>query len=126
MPDCKQRLQRAHFVPLCFMSLRLVFSTFPDKDTAQRIATALVEQRLAACVNLVPGVQSIYRWQGKMESADEVLAVMKTTVEMYPQLEARLKELHPYEVPEILALPVERALEAYAVWVGEMTKPECL
>ena len=108
------------------MPLRLVFCTFPDQDTAQRVATALVEQRLAACVNLVPGVQSIYRWQGKVESADEVLAVMKTTAKVYPQLEARLKELHPYEVPEIVALQAERALEVYAKWVGEMTKPECL
>lgn len=106
-------------MPLC-----LVLSTFPDHDTARRIATALVEARLAACVNLVPSVQSIYRWQGKVESADEVLAVVKTTAEMYPQLEARLKELHPYEVPEIVALPTERVLEAYAKWVSEMTKPE--
>ena len=106
------------------MSLLVVLCTFPDRETAQRIATALVDQRLAACVNLVPGVQSIYRWQGKVESAEEVLAVMKTTVEVYPQLEAKLKELHPYDVPEIVALPVERVQEGYAKWVEEMTEPE--
>lgn len=101
------------------MSLFLILSTFPDRETSQRIAATLVEERLAACVNLVPGVQSIYRWQGKVESAEEVLAVMKTTAELYSPLEARIRELHPYEVPEIMALPVERALEAYAKWVAE-------
>lgn len=106
------------------MSLLVVFCTFPDQDTARRVAAALVEARLAACVNLVPGVQSIYRWQGKVESAQEVLAVMKTTDEVYPRLEAKLRELHSYDVPEIIAVPVERAEAAYAKWVMEMTGGE--
>jgi periplasmic divalent cation tolerance protein len=106
------------------MPILIVLSTFPDKDTAQRIARALVEDGLVACVNVLPGVQSIYRWEDRVEAAEEVLAVMKTTEEAYPRLEARLKELHPYEVPEIIALPVERAEAAYAKWVGEMTKSE--
>jgi periplasmic divalent cation tolerance protein len=106
------------------MALLVVLCTFPDKDTAERIARALVEAGLVACVNVLPGVQSIYRWEGKVESAEEVLAMMKTTEEAYPRIEARLKELHPYEVPEIIALPVERAGAAYAKWVKEMTKSE--
>ena len=103
------------------MSLLVVLCTFPDKDTAQRIGRMLVEEGLAACVNVLPGVQSIYRWEGKMESAEEVLTLVKTTKGTYPRLETRLKELHPYDVPEIIALPVERGEAAYARWVGEMT-----
>jgi periplasmic divalent cation tolerance protein len=104
------------------MSLNVVFCTFPDKDVAQRIARGLVEAQLVACVNLVPGVQSIYRWEGKVESAEEVLGVMKTTTEAYAALEARIRELHPYEVPEIVAVPVELVEAKYAKWVGEMTR----
>jgi periplasmic divalent cation tolerance protein len=103
------------------MPLLVVLCTFPDRETAQRIAHTLVESGLAACVNLLPGAQSIYRWEGKVESADEVLGIMKTTQEAYPKLEARVKELHPYDVPEIVALPLEKAEPAYAKWVTEMT-----
>jgi periplasmic divalent cation tolerance protein len=103
------------------MSLLVVLCTFPDKDTAQRIGRMLVEEGLAACVNVLPGVQSIYRWEGKVESAEEVLAVVKTTDRAHGSLETRLKELHPYDVPEIIALPVEKAEEAYARWVHEST-----
>jgi periplasmic divalent cation tolerance protein len=97
----------------------IVLSTFPNTDTARHIATALVEERLAACVNLCPAVQSIYRWQGQVESAEEVLAIIKTTRSAYGALEERLKTLHPYDVPEIIALPVERGLESYVKWLGE-------
>jgi periplasmic divalent cation tolerance protein len=103
------------------MQLLVVLCTFPDEETAKRIGHTLVESRLAACVNLLPRAQSIYRWQDKIESAEEVLAMMKTTADVYPKLEARLTELHPYEVPEIIALPVEKAAAAYAKWVAEMT-----
>src|SRR6187200_675692 len=103
------------------MSLLVVLCTFPDKDTALRIGHMLVEEGLAACVNVLPDVQSIYRWEVKVESAEEVLAIMKTTVDVYPRLESRLKELHPYEVPEIVGVPVERVEVAYAKWVGDMT-----
>ena len=97
----------------------LVLSTFPNSDTARQIATALVEAQLAACVNLCPAVQSIYRWQGQVESAEEVLAIIKTTRSAYAALEERLKALHPYDVPEIIALPVERGLASYMKWVSE-------
>ena len=106
------------------MSICLVLSTFPDAETAQRIASALVEEGLAACVNIIPGAQSIYRWEGKIESAGEVLALAKTTLSGYAHLEERLKELHPYSVPEIVALPVERAQAAYAQWVAQMVKSD--
>lgn len=95
----------------------MVLCTFPDVEKARGIAAELVERRLAACVNLLPGVESIYRWEGKVERAGEVLAVIKTT--RYPELEVALKELHPYEVPEILALPVAAGLAGYLKWLGE-------
>ena len=101
------------------MEILVVLCTFPNMETARQIGTMLVEAQLAACVNLCPTVESIYRWQGKLESANEVLALIKTTTSGYAALETRIKELHPYEVPEIVALPVHRALTAYAGWVQE-------
>jgi periplasmic divalent cation tolerance protein len=103
------------------MPLFAVLCTFPNQDTAQRVGRALVEEKLAACVNVLPHVQSIYRWEGKVESAEEVLAVVKTTEEAYERLETRLKALHPYDVPEIIAIPVERGDAAYVNWVRQMT-----
>lgn len=100
----------------------LVLSTFPDAEKARQTGTLLVESQLAACVNLCPGVTSIYRWKGEIESSSEVLALFKTTRAQYPALEQRLRELHPYEVPEILAIPAERAYEAYAQWVMDQTQ----
>jgi len=94
----------------------VVLCTFPDLDQARQIGAALVERQVAACVNLLPGVESIYRWQGKVESAGEVLAVFKTT--RYAELEAALRERHPYEVPEILAVPVAAGLPAYLEWLA--------
>ena len=99
------------------MKLVVVLCAFPNLDVAKKIATTLVELRLAACVNVCPGVESIYRWQGKVESAEEVLALIKTTRAGFEALEQKLRELHPYEVPEIIALPAERVSSAYARWV---------
>lgn len=101
--------------------LHVVLATAPDAETAKRIARTLVEERLVACVNVVSNVTSIYRWQGKLEEANELLLVMKTVSERLPALVARTKELHPYKVPEVLALPVEAALPAYAEWVVDET-----
>jgi periplasmic divalent cation tolerance protein len=95
----------------------VVLCTFPDLDQARQIGAVLIETQVAACVNLLPSVESIYRWQGKVERAGEVLAVIKTT--RYPDLEAKIRELHPYDVPEILALPVVAGLEAYLGWMKE-------
>ena len=83
----------------------VVFSTFPDADTAARVARALVDEQLAACVNVVPTIRSIYRWEGEVCDEAEALAVVKTTAERYAALAARLAELHPYQVPEVIALP---------------------
>jgi periplasmic divalent cation tolerance protein len=99
----------------------VVLCTFPDLDQARQIGAALVERQVAACVNLLPGVESIYRWEGKVERANEVLGVIKTT--RYADLEAAIRELHPYEVPEILALPVVAGLPGYLQWLGESVRP---
>ncbi len=104
-------------------SCLLVLSTFPDVETARRIARVLVEERLAACGNVLPGLESIYHWQGKVETAQETLVLFKTTQAAYPALEARLKALHPYEVPEILALPPTAGWPPYLAWVGEAIRP---
>jgi len=102
----------------------LVHSTFADRESARRIATQLVEERLAACANLLPGVESIYRWQGALETAAEVAVVFKTTTERYPALESRLRTLHPYEVPEIVAVPLAHGSASYLGWIAASTEPD--
>lgn len=104
------------------MKLLLVLVTFPDAEKARQIGTIMIESQLAACVNLVPGVESIYRWEGKIETSQEVLAIFKTTPETWLAFEQRLKELHPYQVPEVVALAPEQVSAAYAEWVGESAK----
>ncbi len=96
--------------------LRIVLCTFPDADVARQIGTSLVEKQLAACANLVPGVESIYRWQGKTESATEVLVIFKTTAAAYPAFAAALAEAHPYDVPEIIALEPAAVAGSYLDW----------
>jgi periplasmic divalent cation tolerance protein len=102
----------------------VVLSTFPDADAAARVARALVEARLAACVNLVPTVRSIYRWQGAISDDAEVLAVIKTTAERYPALAAKIAELHPYQVPEIVALPLADGHPPYLAWLAAQVAGE--
>jgi periplasmic divalent cation tolerance protein len=104
--------------------IMVIFCTFPDSEVAKRIAQELVKSRLAACVNVLPGVEAIYQWKGELESASEVLCLIKTTAALYPTLEARLKELHPYDVPEIVAVPASKVHPAYAQWVREMVGPD--
>jgi periplasmic divalent cation tolerance protein len=99
----------------------VVLSTFPDAEKAAQVARALVDEQLAACVNLVAGVRSIYRWQGAVQDDAEALAIIKTTSARYAQLAARLAELHPYEVPEIIALPIADGHRPYLAWLaGEL------
>ncbi len=100
----------------------LVFTNLPDRATAERIADALVTKNLAACVNVLAACASVYRWQGKIEHASEVPLLIKTTRATYPQLESTLRKLHPYEVPEIIALPVSAGLPEYLNWVAQETK----
>ena len=105
-------------------TLLLVFCTFPDAASARQIGTVLVETQLAACVNLVPAVESIYRWQGKVETAAETLALFKTTTAAFPAFEKTLAGLHPYEVPEIIALAPAQVAAPYRAWVhAEVGKP---
>lgn len=95
----------------------VVYCTCPDQGVAERIAAALVTERLAACVNILPGVVSVYRWQGQLQRDPELLLVVKTSGRAYPALEARIRQLHPYEVAEIIALPVLRGFPPYLDWI---------
>jgi periplasmic divalent cation tolerance protein len=96
---------------------QIVLSTCADREQAERIARRLVEQQVAACVNIVPGVQSIYRWQGNVESAAEVLMVIKTSAGLVCEVQSIIASLHSYEVPELLVLPVSGGSEAYLAWL---------
>ena len=99
--------------------IRLVLVTFPDLEKARQVGAQLVESQLAACVNLIPSVESIYRWHGQVEQANEVLAIFKTTAAALAEFEAKLAALHPYKVPEIIAIKPEHVAESYACWVSE-------
>ena len=99
----------------------LVLTNLPDADSARQIARQLVEQRLAACVNILPACTSVYRWNDAIESAAEVPLLIKTTLARYPALQAALTELHPYELPEIVAVPLHEGLPAYLAWVDTET-----
>jgi periplasmic divalent cation tolerance protein len=101
--------------------LLLVLTTVGSRDQADSIARALVEERLAACVNVLGACDSVYRWQGAVEHAQETILLIKTTRERYAQFEQRLQALHPYELPEIVAIAPEAVLPAYARWVVDET-----
>lgn len=101
----------------------LCLSTCPDPETAARIARALVEERLAACVNRLTGMDSTYRWQGNILDEREVLLVIKTTRERFGALRQRLVELHPYEVPELVALEIRDGHRPYLDWIAAQTEP---
>jgi periplasmic divalent cation tolerance protein len=96
-----------------------VLCTCANEKDALRIANTIVEERLSACVNILPGIRSIYRWQEQLESEQEILLIVKTTHERFPMLRDRIVALHPYETPEILALPVVDGLEKYLIWLRE-------
>lgn len=100
----------------------LIFTNMPDVPTAETVARELVERRLAACVNLLPAVRSIYRWQGTIEEAQEITLLAKTSRACYPELEATIRSMHPYQLPEIIAVPVEAGLPAYLDWIELETK----
>jgi periplasmic divalent cation tolerance protein len=101
----------------------VVLSAIGAQGDAQRIARALVEERLAACVNLVPGVVSIYRWKGNVEQEAELLLVIKTLAERVEALKARLLELHPYELPEVVVLPIGDGHAPYLAWIEQQVRP---
>jgi periplasmic divalent cation tolerance protein len=99
----------------------LILCTCPDQATAERIAETVVGERLAACANLVPGLTSVYRWEGQIQRDTEWLLLVKTQAAVYPLLETRLRELHPYQTPEIIALPIQTGSAAYLDWIADNT-----
>ena len=103
------------------MECIVVLITAPNEEEGLRIARSLIETRLAACVNLVGGVRSIYSWQGKIEDDREVLMIAKTQRRLFPQLSEKVKELHTYSVPEIVALPIVEGSRSYLDWLREAT-----
>lgn len=105
------------------MKILLVMTNMPDQASAEMLASALVEQRVAACVNVLAPVRSVYRWKGEVEAASEVPLLIKTTAVRYPMLEQAILAGHPYELPEIVAVSVEHGLPAYLDWVAAETLP---
>jgi periplasmic divalent cation tolerance protein len=98
---------------------RIILCTTASEESARKIARALVEQRLAACVNIVPRVQSVYRWQQKVETAEEWLLVIKTSQKRYKAVEALIQELHTYELPEVVSVAIEGGSREYLRWLEE-------
>lgn len=105
------------------MQARIVFCTCPNAEIAERIARTLIEERLAACVNAIGGIVSTYRWKDAIEVDDEVLLLIKTTSDRLDAMQARLIELHPYEVPELLAIEPTAGLAPYLAWLERETRP---
>jgi len=101
-----------------FLSL---YIAVPSREVAEKIARALVEERLASCVNIMAGVRSIYRWKGHVEAANEVVLIAKSRTALFERLEKRTKELHPYECPCIVAWPIEKGHQPYLDWIAEET-----
>lgn len=99
----------------------LVLTNLPDQGSAQRVAKLLIESRAAACVNILAECASVYRWQGKIQSSSEVPLLIKTTHAAYPRLEAVIRAHHPYELPEIIAVPLCSGLPSYLQWVAQET-----
>src|SRR5437879_4503768 len=104
-------------------SILLALSTFPDRETAQRISTQLVTEKFAACANILPEAESIYRWKGKLETATEMLVLFKVSEDRQSTFQEKLSALHPYEVPEIVFLPVAGGLPEYLRWVVDSCRP---
>lgn len=100
----------------------LILTNLPDTASAQALAQQLVERKLAACVNIMPAVQSVYRWQGVVEQASEVTVLIKSVSSRYPELEDAIKALHPYALPEIIAFPIVAGLPGYLNWITAETQ----
>jgi periplasmic divalent cation tolerance protein len=101
----------------------VTFCTCPDKTTAEKIARALVESQLAACVNILPNLTSVYMWKGQIETDDEYLLVIKSSAQAYSTLETTIQRLHPYELPEIIALSIAQGLPKYINWIHSCHAP---
>jgi periplasmic divalent cation tolerance protein len=105
------------------MSALLVLTNLPDRASAERLADALIVARVAACVNVLAPCRSVYRWQGALEHDEEHPVLIKTTRQAYAALEAEIRARHPYELPEIVAVPIEHGLPAYLAWLAAETSP---
>ena len=103
-------------------STRLVLTNLPDRASAERLAEHLVEQRLAACVNILAPCRSVYRWDGALQREEEHPVLIKTSAERYPDLEKAIRAGHPYELPEIISVPIGEGLPQYLAWVAAETK----
>lgn len=106
------------------MDALLVITNLPDAESARALAARLVEQRLAACVNVLSPCHSLYRWQGKIEEAEEVPLLIKTSATCYAALEATIRTHHPYELPEIVAVRIEKGLPGYLAWLAKETSAQ--
>ena len=104
------------------IDLQIVLCTVPDQETGEQIAGALVSERLAACVNIIPGLTSVYRWEGAVERGQEALLLIKSGVDSWLPLQERIRELHPYELPEILAVPIQTGHTDYLQWISSCLK----
>jgi periplasmic divalent cation tolerance protein len=105
------------------METLLVLTNLPDRAAAEKLAETLIEQKLAACVNILAPCRSVYRWKGTVQHDEEHPLLVKTTAARYAALEAAIRAGHPYELPEIIAVPIERGLPAYLQWVDTETRP---
>ncbi|MCV6636885.1 divalent-cation tolerance protein CutA [Candidatus Albibeggiatoa sp. nov. NOAA] len=103
---------------------QVLFNTCPDLNTAQDIAKVLLEKHLAACINIVPQIQSMYEWKGEIVTDTELLLIIKTQAKHYASIEKLLMELHPYEVPELIALPINAGLPSYLDWIQSVTEKD--
>jgi len=104
------------------MGVLVVLTTFPDRSSAESVLKTLVEERLVACAQVVGEIKSFYRWKGELEAGKEILCFLKTSDRVYPELEKRLAELHPYELPQIVAVPASFVFAPYLKWVSEEVK----
>jgi len=102
----------------------IVYITSSKEEEAEKIAKALVEAKLAGCVNIINNIRSIYSWQGKIEDESEILMMVKTQKHLFKELSEKVKELHSYTVPEIIAIPIIEGSEEYLKWLNDITKPE--
>jgi periplasmic divalent cation tolerance protein len=105
------------------MSALLVITNLPDRAAAEKLADALIRQRVAACVNILAPCRSVYRWKAEVQHDEEHPVLIKTTLDRYAALEAAIRAMHPYELPEIVAVPIERGLPAYLDWLATETAP---
>ncbi|HOT29252.1 MAG TPA: divalent-cation tolerance protein CutA [Candidatus Ozemobacteraceae bacterium] len=105
------------------MDKRLILVTVPNRDVAERITSALLSERLVACVSIVPGIESHYIWEGRTETSTELLLMMKTRIDLFDAVRDRVVSLHPYQVPEIVALPIDRGSLPYLQWIDDVVGP---